>query len=291
MTGRPFATSGSNVADDAGSDEARALYLDLLKKCLTRLVFEEPYFPIGFHPARHPLRAKLLDTVQALARARGLELVRASSSRRDREEGLDWPMLAETMVGMKRLDNVQRCVTDVLVRGVPGDLIETGVWRGGVTILMRAILRAYGDTRRAVWVADSFRGLPKPSGRYAVDIGSNLWQIEQLAVSQAQVRANFERYGLLDEQVRFLEGFFDETLPDAPFEQLAVARLDGDMYESTIVALEALYPKLSVGGFLIVDDYALDGCRAAVQDYRREHAITEPIEQIDWTGAYWQRRE
>jgi O-methyltransferase len=64
------------------------------------------------------------------------------------------------------------------------------------------------------------------------------------------------------------------------------------MYESTIVALEALYPKLSIGGYLIVDDYGnpgTQGCRAAVDDYRRTNAITEPIATIDWTGVYWRR--
>ncbi len=111
-------------------------------------------------------------------------------------------------------------------------------------------------------------------------------------MSEEEVRANFERYGLLDEQVRFLKGFFQDTLADAPIEQLAVVRLDGDMYESTIVALDALYPKLSVGGYLIVDDWgAVPGCRQAVEDYRRDHGITEPIVEIDWTGVYWQRRD
>jgi O-methyltransferase len=175
---------------------------------------------------------------------------------------------------------------------VPGDLIETGVWRGGATIFMRGILAAYGDTTRTVWVADSFQGLPKPSGRYGADRNNILWRFPELAVGEAEVRANFARYDLLDDQVRFLKGLFQDTLREAPIEQLAVARLDGDMYESTIVALEALYPRLSVGGYLIVDDYgAFVPCRKAVDDYRREHGIDEPLVQIDWSGVYWQRQD
>jgi len=209
-----------------------------------------------------------------------------------REIGRDWPSDAETMIGLKRLDNIQECVADVIRSGVPGDLIETGVWRGGATIFMRAILAAYGDTDRLVWVADSFAGLPKPSGKYEADEGDPHWTYTELVVSEEEVRANFERYGLLDEQVRFLKGFFQDTLADAPIERLAVVRLDGDMYESTIVALETLYPKLSVGGYLIVDDWgAVPGCRQAVEDYRRDHGITEPVVEIDWTGVYLQRRD
>src|SRR5207244_9250758 len=105
-----------------------------------------------------------------------------------------------------------------------------------------------------------------------------------------QVKANFDRYGLLDHQVRFLKGWFRDTLPGAPIEKLAVLRLDGDMYESTMDALTNLYPKLAVGGYLIVDDdgYA-PACRQAVQDYRQAHGIKEKILEIDWTGVYWHR--
>jgi len=236
---------------------ARDLYLDLMKKCLTRIVFEQSP---EFDQAR-------------------------------RAVGADWPLEAETMIGQARLESLETCVRDVVERGVPGDLIEAGVWRGGATILMRAVLKAYGDTSRTVWVADSFRGLPPPNAKqYPADEGSDLHEHDYLAVSQAEVARNFERYGLFDEQVQFLAGWFHETLPKAPIEQLAVLRLDGDMYESTSIALEALYPKLSPGGYAIADDYgAIPACQDAVDDYRRAHGITEPLVEIDWTGAYWRR--
>ncbi|HEU4753119.1 MAG TPA: TylF/MycF/NovP-related O-methyltransferase, partial [Armatimonadota bacterium] len=193
---------------------------------------------------------------------------------------------------LERLSNIQSCVTQALRDRVPGDLIEAGVWRGGAAIFMRGILAAYGERERRVWVADSFEGLPRPNpDRYPADRDDPHWTMkEQLGVSLEEVRENFARYGLLDEQVRFLKGWFSETLPGAPVERLAVMRLDGDMYESTMDALRALYPRLSPGGYVIVDDYYyLEGCRAAVEDYRREHGITEPVQPADWNAAFWRR--
>ncbi len=111
-----------------------------------------------------------------------------------------------------------------------------------------------------------------------------------LAVSEAQVRANFERYGLLDDQVRFLPGWFKDTLQDAPIDRISLLRLDGDLYESTIQGLDALYPRLSRGGFCIIDDYhAIEACRQAVTDYRTKHGVTAEIVEIDGTGVLWRK--
>jgi hypothetical protein len=195
------------------------------------------------------------------------------------------------MVGLKRLGNIQYCITQVLQKNVRGDFVETGVWRGGSSIFMRAVLKAYGVRDRIVWVADSFEGLPKPDGRYQQDEGDKHWKSNAvLGISLEQVKANFAKYGLLDEQVRFLKGWFKDTLPAAPIDQLAILRLDGDMYSSTMDALQSLYSKLSPGGFLIVDDYgSTPVCRKAVDDFRSQHQITDPIQKIDWTGAFWEK--
>jgi hypothetical protein len=195
------------------------------------------------------------------------------------------------MIGLERLDNLQRCVENALEDDVPGDLIETGVWRGGATIFMRAILKAYGVADRRVWVADSFEGLPPPDReKYPQDAGDPHYTFKELCVSLEEVKRNFERYGLLDDQVRFLKGWFKDTLPAAAIERLAVVRLDGDMYESTMDGLVHLYPKLSAGGYLIVDDYgAVAGCRRAVEDYRASRGITEEIRDIDGIGVFWRR--
>lgn len=156
---------------------------------------------------------------------------------------------------------------------------------------MRGVLKVRGVTDRRVWVCDSFAGLPPPDAdRYPLDAGSSFHLHERLAVSLEQVQANFERYGLLDGQVVFLKGWFRDTLPKAPIDKLAILRLDGDMYESTMDALRSLYPKLSPGGFAIIDDYfAVEGCRAAVSDYQKEHGFEEKIIPIDRMGGYWRR--
>ncbi len=83
--------------------------------------------------------------------------------------------------------------------------------------------------------------------------------------------------------------WFKDTLPGLHDQRWALIRLDGDMYESTMDALKALYPNLSPGGYLVVDDYFVPACREAVHDYREEHGVREPIQTIDWTGVYWRR--
>lgn len=173
---------------------------------------------------------------------------------------------------------------------IPGDLIETGVWRGGACILMRAILKANGDTTRRVWLADSFAGLPPPDpDRYPADQRGqhHLWT--ELVATRAEVEDIFRCYGMLDEQVQFLEGWFKDTLPNAPIGRLAVLRLDGDMYESTTEALESLYDRPSPGGFVIIDDYWLEPCRKAVHDFRDARGIPDEILDIDQRGVYWRR--
>jgi O-methyltransferase len=272
---------------------AEVLYLDLLKCVLTRYLFGETYRPVA--PRRGSLKQQIYRPIKIVLESQGYHLIRRVPFDPEiRAQGLDspWPAEAETMIGLRRLDNLQECLTDVLLHGVPGDVIETGVWRGGAAIFARAVLKAHGVTDRIVWAADSFRGLPKPNPeQYPADANDRYWSFAELAVSLEEVKANFARYGLLDEQVRFLPGWFQDTLPSAPIDRLSVIRLDGDMYQSTIVALTHLYPKLEIGGYLIVDDYgAIPACRQAVDDFRAANKITEDLREVDWTGVYWQRR-
>ena len=198
--------------------------------------------------------------------------------------------LAHTMIGRKRLDNIQFCIEEVIKSGIPGDLIETGVWRGGATVFMRGVLAAYGITDRRVWAADSFQGVPPPTHPRdaGLDISAKFYPV--LSVEVQEVRALFHRYGLLDEQTVFLEGWFKDTLSKAPINNLALLRLDGDLYESTMDALNPLYAKVANGGFVIVDDYyALPQCAQAITDFRTSHGISEPIQQIDDSSVFWRK--
>ncbi len=208
-----------------------------------------------------------------------------------REHGLDWPSQALTMIGVKRLANLRALTESVILDNVPGDLIETGVWRGGACILMRAVLYAHNITDRNIWVADSFAGLPPANEvQYPADAGSDFHKYEELAVTLEEVQENFRIYGLLDEQTKFLKGWFKDTLPTAKIGQLALMRLDGDMYESTMDALISLYPKLSPNGYVIIDDYhVVPECKVAVNDYCRAHGIEPEIVEIDGVGVYWRK--
>lgn len=253
-------------------DTGRRLYLDLMKKVLTNVVYEDN--PLGYEHIPIPWFQG-----------------EPSYDPEKRRVGLDWPSVAHTMVGLKRLDNVQACMEQVLSDDVPGDFIETGVWRGGVCIFMRAFLEAYGVKDRRIWVADSFEGIPDVGDDgHPLDVRLGLHRANgTLAVPMELVKANFARYDLLDDQVQFLPGWFRDSLPTAPVERLAILRLDGDLYESTMDALNSLYPKLSPGGFVIVDDYALRSCRKAIDEFRDQHGITDEVLPIDGASAYWRR--
>lgn len=198
-----------------------------------------------------------------------------------------------TMCGPDNLRCVRDCVESVLKNKVPGDLIETGVWKGGMAVLMRGILKAHNDTSRKVWVADSFEGLPKPDPEAQLKDAVFYFlmaPIQYLAIPEEYVRGLFQRYGLLDDQVQFLKGWFRDTLPKAPIETLSVIRMDGDFYESTRDTLTHLYPKLSPGGYLIVDDYGIPaGCKTAVDEYRTTHGIVAPIQKINDVSVFWQK--
>lgn len=262
--------------------DVATLYIDLMKRVLSNDIYDShEYIVSSLGAATHgDLRNRAF-----LAEPRVISDI-------DKELGRIWPpaRMAHTMIGRKRLNNLENCVRAVISNNIPGDFIETGVWRGGATIFMRACLKALGDNNRKVWVADSFEGLPPPSADYPADHGDIHHTIPELAVSLEQVKCNFELYGLLDEQVEFLKGWFSETLINAPISKLSIVRLDGDMYSSTIDAIKVLYPKLSSGGYLIVDDYCLKPCAEAIHDYRTHFGINEEIVDIDGTGVYWVKR-
>ncbi len=254
----------------AGEKEATDLYYDLLKKSLTNTLF-----------GREP------DADNASE----IRFIHEFTNHYIKSP-------AVSMLPRVRLDHLQRCVTEILGDGVPGDLIETGAWRGGATIFMRAMLKVNGVSDRLVWVADSFDGFPEPDAeRFPSEAkhfaGAVMTKtLNHLAVSLDEVRRNFEVYGMLDDGVRFLKGWFKDTLPSAPIERLAILRLDGDYYESTWDSLSALYDKLSVGGYVIVDDYGEDRwtyCAKAVDTFRAQRGIEKPLQFVDTKCCYWRR--
>jgi hypothetical protein len=282
------------------ADVAR-LYLDLMKKALSNELYLEMELRISYllaclqlnkqvliEPLVHP-RQHLGSAYDQFLQGRKVGRVQDFSINIDGDSTTVSHVLNyyyHTCIGEKRLDNIEKCIRTCVEEKVPGDLIETGVWRGGACVYMQAILTVLGATERNVWLADSFKGYPVPklSQDTQYDFSSRVDQ----AISVEEVRELFERYGLSTGNVRFLEGWFKDTLPAAPIERLAILRLDGNLYESTMDALTALYAKVSRGGFVIVDDYGpIEGCKQAIHDFLDRHRIKVALQWIDDDAVYW----
>lgn len=220
-------------------------------------------------------------------------------------DGRTWPSSQQSlsMAGQRRLDNYVAAVMTVVHDSIPGHIIETGVWRGGASILAAKALSLVGESQsRHVYFSDSFRGIPPPP-KDAKDnvIDKDAWKLSILNDNSVnRVRESARSFGLNMANVTFVEGFFNESLPalvkQNPQLRFSVVRLDGDTYFSTMDAITVLYPLLNKGGFIIIDDY-LDwvSCKHAIDDYRREHGITEPITLVPhkkgehFRGAFWRK--
>lgn len=271
----------------------RARYLELLRRALANFIYPE-----------HELRIEKLESGAAPAdvQARDRELrdiryrdaddfAQLMTAKQDGSvwHGRPW-RFSHTMVGMRRLEHLQWCAERVFEDGIPGDFLEAGVCQGGASIFMRALQVAFDQPQRRMWVADSFQGLPEPANE--IDAGYDFSEAKQpwLAASQTAVEDNFRTYDLLSDEVVFLPGWFSDTLASAPVEELAILRLDADLYESTRDILAALYDKVAPGGFIVVDDYnAFVPCRRAIEEFRAARGITEPIRLIDRMAVYWRR--
>ncbi len=248
--------------------ELRTRYLDLLEKSLLDAIYtqrrSDMRLPALWQRLRHPYLTR-----------RGTLLV---------------PTRAHTVIGPTRLRHLRHLVERTLQENIPGDYIETGVWRGGACILIRGVLSAYGIADRRVYCADTFAGLPRPDAKFPADKRDRLYLFRELVVSEETVKRNFAAYNLLDDKVVFLKGLFAETLPTLSNRNFALIRLDGDMYGSTISALANLYDRVSPSGFVIIDDYgALRNCAKAVHDFLDKRGLRVNIQPIDESCVWWQK--
>lgn len=267
----------------------RQRYLSLLKRALTNLLHVEQDLRLKFligELSPESTKFRFLRDIRTRQPEAFDELVRAKLC------GRQAPLFAHTMSGMFRLDNIERCAEQIFADGIAGDFLEAGVCRGGATMLMRALQLAHGQEHRNVWLADSFRGVPPSDDGRDLPYGLNLEEARQpgLACDLESVREHFRSFDLLSPQVRFLPGWLHETLPDAAIGDLALLRLDVDLYSSTEIALECLYDRVVVGGYVIIDDYGcLTCCRDAVDAFRARRGIDEPLLAVDWTGVFWRK--
>jgi O-methyltransferase len=194
------------------------------------------------------------------------------------------------MIGQMRLNNIQYCIERIIDDEIVGDFIETGIWRGGACIFMAGLLYANNITDKKIFCADSFEGVPKPTNKNdeGLDISKDVLPI--LSVSKESVEELFQRYNLLNDNVFFIKGWFKDTLHIADINKLSLLRLDGDLYESTMDSLIALYHKVSIGGFIIVDDYfSCPPCKLAIDEFRFNKNIQSSLIKIDEHSVYWRK--
>lgn len=223
------------------SDTARDAYIDLLKRSVTNYPYLGGDTPFDrFRCVVHYDLPRAQWKIDQLAR----------------------PI---TLLTKGQLDLVEQSLLSVVERGVPGDFIEAGIWRGGVIILMRALMRVHDIGDRRIFAADSFAGIPKNTR--ALNDPVDGWR-DRWAASLEEVKGNIDRFGLLDDRIEFVPGFFVDTLPKFTDEKFALMRLDSDSYDSVEESLVYLYPRLASGGIIIIDDWHLVGCKAAVENYR-----------------------
>ncbi len=271
---------------------SKTKYIELLKKSLIDFNNINSYETYRLKDLPQTIKIKLLKPLDYLFRLKNFGIFKIKKiDEHERLNGYDWPSRAKTMIGLNRLSNVEFCVNYILKNEIKGDFVETGIWRGGVLILIKAILEENNISDRLIWGFDSFIGLPKPNfKKYPLDKGNKLYTMNILACSISKVKSNFKEYDLSTKNINFIKGWFKDTLPKNKINRISLLRLDGDLYESTILSLKYLYPKLTKGGFIIIDDYnAFPFCKKAVDDYRKSFKIDDEILLIDNEAIYWQK--
>ena len=259
----------------ANKEEDIVQRLDYLKRLLTDTIFNDAVYEEFFNTKQFPPKYIM-------------DYVNRTPVPEPYLSGNHHGARMHTMIGIKRLNNVHECLDNIRLNNIKGDIIETGVWRGGCCIFIKAYLDWYGMDRK-LFIADSFEGLPYPNvEKYPVDEGDTHHQVNYLRVSLEAVKGNFERYDVSMDNVTFLKGWFENTLANNDeIKELAILRFDGDMYGSTMDVLNNLYDKVVKDGVIIIDDYCLPNCVKAVTDFRNQMGITEELTKVDDCGVWW----
>ncbi len=206
---------------------------------------------------------------------------------------------AFTMTSLERMHALWGAARHVASARIEGDVVECGVWKGGSSMLAALALRSAGDAGRTLWLYDTFAGMSAPTaadvdlaGRDAAsDFASAAAKGGWCAAPLDEVRAALAATGHPAERLRFVAGKVEETIPAQAPARIALLRLDTDWYESTRHELDHLWPRLSPGGVLIVDDYGhWRGARRAVDEYFSARADAPLLVRVDYTGRVGMKR-
>ncbi len=275
-------------------DALRDRYLWLLKRALVNLIYPEDELRLEHLEEPPPAGRSTIERqryLKDIGRIRPDLLDELKTAKTDgRVRGGRVTRFSHTMIGLVRLDNLERLAEAVFREKVPGDFLEAGVCQGGAAIFLRALQVAHGEAGRATWAADSFQGLPRPSAEPDAGLDFSEGRQPWLSFDLNTVAEHFRRYDLLDDGVFFLPGWFADSLPRAPVRRLAVLRIDADLYQSTRETLESLYDRVSPGGFVIIDDYGvIEACRRAVDGFRELRGVQAPLRRIDGSGVFWKK--
>jgi O-methyltransferase len=200
-----------------------------------------------------------------------------------------------TMTSPERIHALVTAVEYVIANDIPGDIVECGVWRGGSMMAVAETLVRLGKTNRRLYLFDTFEGMPPPAetdvnfrGEAAADLMSKaerdtawVWAVAQLEDVKERMRST----GYPEDLIEYVEGKVEDTIPREAPEQVAILRLDTDWYQSTKHEMKHLYPRLSPGGVLIVDDYGhWEGAKKAVDEYIVEERVRCLLCRVDYTG-------
>ena len=203
---------------------------------------------------------------------------------------------AFSMASRERLYAVFQAVQHINENKIPGDLVECGVWRGGASMVAALTQISQGDASRRIWLYDTFAGMTTPGvrdvHRWARKNAWHKWARSErdqynnwCHASLDEVKENLFSTEYPRDRIEFVKGDVRETLTSGGPDRIAVLRLDTDWYDSTKIELEALYPRLSRGGVLILDDYGVwSGARQAVDEYFKQHDIKLLLQRTDYTG-------
>lgn len=248
------------------------------------------------YTSRMWLRKFIFDVLEKILQSRGMKISMGSQKGENLEirdqEFINYVINENlSMVGRKRLISLTEACNHVVLSGVKGDFVECGVWRGGASILATKIFEKHKDFRQ-VWLFDTFAGMTEPSAKdnkHGSTFDKTLEKYSQLdrgntnewcLASLAEVKNNFSKSLVPLSRVRFVKGDVRETLLNQSSlpEQISVLRLDTDFYDSTLIELEVLYPRLAKGGILLIDDYGTwEGCAKAVEDFFSRGKFARPL--------------
>ena len=282
---------------DKNIDKIEIKYLDLVKKTVVADFYPFTYLDIDY-PTSNFIK-RIIKKIIIKTISKNKISIKKTLTPDEVENGSERSSLSFSMVGKKRLNNVHKLIDRIFKDNIEGDFLEAGIWKGGIIIFMRACLLAYNDKNRKVWGIDSFKGLPPldvhnfPEDKIFEKILDD-WNRQEMIVSKKEVIENINKFDLYDNQVELIEGWFSDVFKkNYNIKKLSLCRIDGDLYQSTYEALVGLYPKISLGGYVIIDDYGLwsGACKKAVDRFREENNINSELIKIDWAGVYWRKEK